>query len=110
MGRRNLTLMEINRRGVLRRRIVLTLGIAGSLYLIIPLLLGDMGVLKYIGMLKQYYRVSSEIMEMKDQNRDLQREIEALRSDPETIERIARERLGMVRDGELIYKFSDSKK
>lgn len=33
--------------------------------------------------------------------------IERLESDPKTIEAIARERFGMVRDGELLYRFVD---
>lgn len=31
-----------------------------------------------------------------------------LRDDPETIERVARERYGMIRDGEILYRFRDT--
>lgn len=30
-----------------------------------------------------------------------------LRSDPQAIERVARERYGMIRDGEILYRFRD---
>ena len=39
--------------------------------------------------------------------RALRREVAALRSDPGTVERIARDELGMVREGELIFQFSE---
>lgn len=32
----------------------------------------------------------------------------SLRDDPETIERVARERYGMIRDGEILYRFRDA--
>ncbi|MEM1418560.1 MAG: septum formation initiator family protein [Myxococcota bacterium] len=37
--------------------------------------------------------------------RALEREVEGLQSDPATIERIARDELGMVEDGELVFQF-----
>lgn len=37
----------------------------------------------------------------------LRREVRALRTDPRAIERIARDELGMVREGELIFQFPE---
>lgn len=38
----------------------------------------------------------------------LQARADSLRSDPATIERIAREEFGMIRDGETLYRFADT--
>ena len=32
--------------------------------------------------------------------------VEALRTDPATLERVARERFGMIKDGETLYRFA----
>ncbi len=37
--------------------------------------------------------------------RALEREVDALRTDPEAIERVARDELGMIREGELVFQF-----
>jgi cell division protein FtsB len=110
MARRNLTKAELKRRRFFRQRIILVLGIAGALYLIIPLFLGDMGILKYFGMLKKHHHISAEIHELIEENRELQQKVEALRSDPDVIEKIAREQLGLVKEGELVYKFKTEEK
>lgn len=41
--------------------------------------------------------------ELRERNRALEREIKALKDDPAAVERLARERLGMVKDGEVVY-------
>ena len=42
---------------------------------------------------------------LKKENQMLRYEIDALKSDPFAIEVLAREKLSMVRDGEIIYQF-----
>lgn len=42
------------------------------------------------------------------ENEALRRYVEQLESDPATIERIARERFGMIRPGERLYRFADA--
>jgi len=106
---RNLTKREIKKRGIIRRRILFAMGIIGVLYLVIPLLLGDMGVLKYFSMLRTYHQAKTEIRELDRKNKLLSEEIEALRSDPVVIEKVAREELGLVKKGELVYKFRKPK-
>lgn len=44
---------------------------------------------------------------MRREVRALRREVAALRTDASAIERIARDELGMVRDGELIFQFEE---
>lgn len=53
---------------------------------------------------KEIDRLRREIQQVTANNRELDAEVKALRSDPELIERIAREKLGLAREGELIFK------
>ena len=62
--------------------------------------------------LPRYRRLQSEVHDLRESNEELVREIaelkseiEALRSDPSYIERIARDELGMVRDEEIVFQF-----
>lgn len=44
---------------------------------------------------------------MRRQVEELARDVDALRTDPEAIEHIARDDLGMVREGELVFQFPE---
>jgi len=50
-----------------------------------------------------------KIEELKRANQKLMEEIERLRNDEDYIEETARRELGMVRDGEVIYRFADER-
>ncbi len=60
-------------------------------------------------------RIHHEIAERQIERDDLRAETlalearaEALETDPRALERIARERFGMIRDGEVLYRFAGS--
>jgi cell division protein FtsB len=62
--------------------------------------------------LPRYRKLRTEVGELRQSNEELVREIatlkseiEALRSDPSYIERIARDELGMVRSEEYVFQF-----
>jgi cell division protein FtsB len=62
-------------------------------------------------------RTQREIQEIRDQigkinteNKSLTDQVNSLKTDPQAIERIAREEMGLARPGELIYKLPDSAK
>lgn len=64
--------------------------------------------------LPRYRRLETQLHEVRAQNerlgRDvhaLRREVEGLRHDPEAVERVARDELGMIREGELVFQFSE---
>jgi cell division protein FtsB len=52
-------------------------------------------------------RLVQEIEAIKHENSQLGREIQRLRSDMLYIEKLAREELGLVRPGELVFEFVD---
>ena len=49
-------------------------------------------------------RVQKEIDQINEENRQMQERVKSLKSDPQAIERIAREEMGLARPGEYIFK------
>lgn len=110
MARGNRTQDEIGKSSAFHRRIVLSLSLLAGGYLVFSLLLGDMGVVKHWTMIQVAQNLEVEREMITRENHRLRHEIESLRSDPVTIERTARERLGMIRPGEIIYRFYERSK
>jgi cell division protein FtsB len=105
MTRGNRSRGEIQRAALFRRRAFLLGSLLGGAYLLLSLIFSDMGLLKHRTMLRIERRLEEEQETLTGENERLRQEIEALRSDPGAIERAARERLGMVRPGEIVYRF-----
>ncbi len=59
---------------------------------------------------RQIRQIREQIVKLKTDNDALSKEVEALKTDPKAIERIAREDMGLARPGELIYRLPDSAK
>jgi cell division protein FtsB len=59
----------------------------------------------YRGKRSEYKQLQQEIQELQAKQEQLSRQINALRSDPRTIEKEAREQLRYARPGEVIYVF-----
>jgi cell division protein FtsB len=74
----------------------------------VPLrILAEEGLPRYRALQSEQVDLDAQNERMRREVRDLQREVEALRSDPGAIERIARDELGMVRPGEVIFQFNE---
>ncbi len=58
---------------------------------------------------KQSY-LQSEIDHLTNENRELQSKIEMAKNDPFWTEKIGREELDLVRDGEIVFKIVDKNK
>lgn len=89
----------------LQRRVLWTVAVIVVLYLLTPAIVGDMSFLKYLKMRNTYHRLNEEIKHLSDENQAVQIRIKALRSDPKTIEQLARQHLGLVRPNEIVYQF-----
>jgi len=70
---------------------------------------GDRGILHMLKLSGQKADLMREITAAEADNQALRSEINSLRSDRRYIERVARTELGMVRDDELVFQFSDRK-
>lgn len=79
------------------------LSVAVALASIAYMLFSDTGVVQIVRTRAEASRLMSEVHAAEQANRELYAEIEALRSDPRAIERIAREELMLARPGETVY-------
>ena len=64
---------------------------------------GANGMLQYGNKRAEYQRLQVEVQQMEAQNTQLQQGIKALKTDPKTIEKEAREQLKYTRPGEVVY-------
>lgn len=100
--------MSAAQRSVSRRvYCVLALGMGVSLCLV-WLLLPGAGGLHYWKMIRELEQTKADIAELKKANAAFREEIRLVKSDPFTLEKLARERLGYVREGETVYQFVES--
>ncbi len=61
----------------------------------------------YVEMKNRYDTINNSIKELKDENVKLQSRIDKLYNDREYIEKVAREQLNLVKDGETVYIFTN---
>jgi cell division protein FtsB len=90
-------------REFLRRNMNWFLAFALAL-LLLQDIFGTHGVIAMRRSQQEAARVQRAIDQMNEENRQLQDRVKALKSDPATIERIAREEMGLARPGEYIFK------
>jgi len=91
----------------LRRNLTWLLGAALAL-LALHDVFGTHGVLAMRRSQQEAARLRKEIQQLNDQNRQMQDRVKELKSDPQAIERIAREEMGLARPGEHIFKIPPS--
>jgi len=87
----------------LRRRASFLLALA-LLALLVHDIFGDHGLLAMRRSQKEVEKLRQEIQQLNQDNARLAEEVKALKNDPKTIERIAREEMGLARPGELVFK------
>lgn len=76
--------------------------------IVVPLrMLDEQGLPRYQALRTELRRVRQSNDRIRSEVAELQRTVEDLRSDPVMIERIARDELGMLREDELLFQFSD---
>jgi cell division protein FtsB len=76
------------------------------LALLLQDIFGAHGVLAMRRSQKEVEQVQREIKQLNDQNCELEQTVSALKTDPKEIERIAREDMGLARQGEYIFKLA----
>jgi cell division protein FtsB len=79
--------------------------LAGALLLIgIHDILGPHGFLAMRRTQKEMDQLRSDVARLNKENSSMSDEAKSLKSDPQAIERIAREEMGLARPGEMIFK------
>ena len=71
------------------------------------LVMGEAGLPRFRALRAELSEVEHENDRMRREVQALARDVESLRVDPEAIERIARDELGMVRHDELLFQFEE---
>lgn len=92
----------------LRRNAILGLALL-SIILVVHEIFGQNG---YLAMRRQAEEVKArkvEIQKLKQENQQLEHQVKALKTDPEAIEKLAREQMHMARPGEIIYTLPQKK-
>jgi cell division protein FtsB len=77
------------------------------LYFLVTRVVGEMGVVKYYRMKAQRSALSVEISKLKQDNGRLRKEVSSLKNDSAYIERVARDKLGLARPGEIVYYYGE---
>ena len=91
----------------LKRRLLFTLSVCAILAMAGRSLVGDRGLFEVWRKKGAYQKLAAEVQALRVENVGLKAEIQALRSDPAAIERIAREQLGYSRPGEINFVFRE---
>lgn len=95
--------------GFLRRHARQILGFA-FLALLIHDIFGPHGVIAMRSTQREIQQIRQQIGKINAENKSLAEQVNALKTDPKAIERIAREEMGLARPGELIFKLPDPSK
>jgi len=75
-----------------------------SVVLIVYLTFDNKGVIARIRLESQKQQLEQKIVQAEAETKQLKAQIKALEGDKKTIEKIAREKYGMARDGETVYR------
>ena len=70
-------------------------------------MLDEAGLPRYRALRAELHRVEQESGRIRRQVRDLERTVDALRADPQAIEKIARDELGMLHEDEILFQFDE---
>jgi cell division protein FtsB len=71
---------------------------------VLYLLFDSHGILTHVRLLQQRAELQEKIRRAELEQKQLQAEVKALEGDPRAIEKVAREKYGMIREGETVYK------
>lgn len=87
----------------LRRKALLLFSALAFVALLVGSLFGDKGLLRLAEQRERTRALEQQVESLRGENTVLATEIQALKSDPRAIERLAREELGLARPGETVF-------
>ena len=80
-----------------------------AVVLIVDALVGDKGLLDTMRARRQFAEISAALAQKRQENARLRDDIRRYREDASAIEALARQELGLMRDGELLFIVRDAK-
>jgi len=90
-----------------RYRFLIGASVCFFLVLILLAVFGEHGWLAVRRARRDVLSLQQEISRLREENEKLREEITALKTDPSAMEQAARDELGMVRPGEVVYEIID---
>ncbi len=99
---RNVRRKQVDQNRKRRKVVFLTFGILLSIYLTFSLIFGENGLIRYIKLKSTRDSMMAETIVVKDRNKDMKDQIEAVENEPEVVEELARE-YGLTKKGPFRY-------
>ena len=93
-----------------RRRILNGLLVFATVVLFVDALVGDKGLVERMRARRQYAQEVAALDAVRRENAVMREKIQRLKDDPAAIESLAREELGLIRPGELLFILRDAQK
>ncbi len=90
--------------GLLRRKYVFWVGLSVAGMLLFAVL-GGRGIMQIYQLKEERNRIQESNARLQEENRKLAEKINRLRTNKEEVEKVAREELGLVKKGEIVYQF-----
>jgi cell division protein FtsB len=94
---------------VSRRKTLQLLLVFVTLVLVINALIGERGLMETLRARRTHGELVGAIDRLKTENSRLREDVRRLRSDPATIEALARQELGLIKPGEILFIIKDAK-
>ena len=94
----------------LGRRIVILVVAAAAIVVLIGSAMGERGYLEVARREAAGVEMRREVEQLRADNAEMMADIAALKRDPYVVEKLAREKLGYARPGEVIYLFPPKEK
>ena len=91
-----------------RRKSLHLLLVFVTLVLVIDALVGEKGLLETVRARRQHHELTASIERLRGENAALREEARRLREDPSAIESLARQELGLIRPGEMLFIVKDA--
>ena len=92
-----------------KRRAIHLLLVFVTLVLVVDAFVGEKGLMESLRARRQYRELSASLDTLRRDNERMHEEARRLREDPATIESVAREELGLMRPGEVLFIIKDAK-
>ena len=80
-----------------------------TVILVVDALIGDKGLLDTLRARRQHQALAAALAQKRHENARLRDDIRRLKEDPGAIEALARQNLGLMRDGEVLFIVRDTK-
>ena len=78
-----------------------------TIVLVVDALVGDKGLMESMRAREQYREVAASLEASRRENARMREEVRRLKEDPAAIESLAREELGLIRPGEVLFIIKD---